>query len=65
MTETKALLLSFGAFVLLMAVMIIGLRALNANEATLSLGFLVPLILGSYTSSRVVMHYSSSERHHR
>jgi hypothetical protein len=64
-SETKALLLSFAAFALLMAVAIFGLRALDANEATLSLGFLVPLILGSYTSSRVVMHYSSSDHHHR
>jgi len=64
-SETKALLLSFATFALLMAVAIFALRALKANEATLILGFLVPLILGSYTSSRVVMHYSSSERRHR
>jgi hypothetical protein len=65
MTEIKAALLVFAGACLLMTVAILGLSAANANEATLALGFIVPLILGSYGISRVVTHYESPEGRRR
>ena len=62
MTERTALGLVFTATLISTAVGLLGLQALGANKQILSLGFLVPLVVGPYVSSRVVMHYGSSER---
>jgi hypothetical protein len=66
MTRIRALALVVIGVLLLETAAILGLVAVNANEAALSLGLIVPLALASYVSSCVVMHYSASgRRHHR
>jgi hypothetical protein len=65
MTEARAAFLVFAGSTLFMAVAVLGLKAVNANDAAISLGVIVPLVFGSYASSLVVMHYGSSGRHRR
>ncbi len=62
MTRGRAIGLVFAATLLSTVVGILGLSALGVNEAILSLGFLVPLMVGSHVSSRVVMHYGVPPR---
>jgi hypothetical protein len=65
MTEARAILLIFAGSIFFMSVAVLGLRAASANDAAQSLGVIIPLILGSYGSSRVVMHYGSSGQRRR
>jgi hypothetical protein len=65
MTERTALLLVLAASSVATCVGVLGLHALGANEATVGLGFLVPLCAGAYGMSCVVMHYDSSDRDRR
>ena len=62
MGKRTALALVFSATLLSTVVGLFGLQALGANKGILSLGFLVPLMVGAHVSSRVVMHYGVSDR---
>ncbi|HSK49623.1 MAG TPA: hypothetical protein VK889_03915 [Solirubrobacterales bacterium] len=57
MTRSKALLLFFACVLLFETVVILGLVALGANEATVGLGYIVTLVLGSLGSAEIVMRY--------
>lgn len=50
---------------LVIGVSIVGLRALGADESVVALGFIVPLIGGSYLISRIVLHYGANEQRRR
>jgi hypothetical protein len=65
MTERTALGLVFAATLISTAVGFLGLHALGANEQTLGLWCLIPLLVGPPVASRVVMHYGSSKRDRR
>jgi hypothetical protein len=62
MSEFQALLLVFLSTLLVEGLAIMGLKSIHANHAALSLGVIVPLIVGSHISSRVVMRYGGSRR---
>jgi hypothetical protein len=64
-TESRALLLVFSVSLLVAIVAILGLSAVNANGSTRFLGAIVPMMIGSYLCSRVVMHYGASGRRRR
>lgn len=66
MSKKRALILVFAATLVATAVGLLGLAALGVGRPILGLGFIVPLIVGCDTISRVVMHYgASSERNDR
>ncbi len=60
MTKFRALTLIFVGMLLVAAAAILGLSAAHANGSAVSLGVMVPMIVGSYLCSRVVMHYGAS-----
>jgi hypothetical protein len=57
MTRTRALVAIISAGVLLETVSILGMAALGVTGGVLSLGAIVPLVLASYSSSLVIMHF--------
>ncbi len=65
MTERVALWLVFISVATIMSVAILGLDAAGANDAALTLAFVIPLALGAYGVSWVVMHFSSSDHDRR
>jgi hypothetical protein len=65
MNERRALILLFAVMLLITGCLFYGLQALHANSSAQFLGFIVPLMLCSYLSSRIVMHYGASERDRR
>jgi hypothetical protein len=65
MTEFRALLLVFAVSLLVAIAAIVGLSAANANGSARFLGAIVPMMIGSYLCSRVVMHYGESGRRRR
>lgn len=61
MTERRAIGLIMLGGLLLSALLLTGLFALGVPGTGLSLGAIIPLMLTSYATSRVVMHYGESD----
>jgi uncharacterized membrane protein len=59
MTESKAFLLILVGIVMLEAGLILGMAALGANNQQLVFGLIIPMLVGAYLISRMVMHYGS------
>jgi hypothetical protein len=59
MTKTRALVAILIGGLLLEAGAILGMAAVGATGDLLSLGALVPLVLASFSSSLVIMHFGS------
>jgi hypothetical protein len=57
MTRTRALVAIVLAGLLVETVSILGMAALGVTGEVLSLGAIVPLVLASYSSSLVIMHF--------
>jgi fructose-specific phosphotransferase system IIC component len=57
-TEGQAIALTIVGAILVAAVAMLGLHAIDANGAAVSLGAIVPAIVASYLMARIVMHYS-------
>jgi hypothetical protein len=65
MSESKALLLTFTTFGIVIVVAYVGLAILDATPETLTAVFLVIAGLGAHAISRVVMHYTPPEERGR
>jgi len=59
MTKTRALVAILIGGLLLETGAILGMAAVGATGELLSLGALVPLVLASFSSSLVIMHFGS------
>ena len=59
MTKTRALVAILVSGLLLETGAILGMAAVGVTGALLSLGALVPLVLTSFSSSLVIMHFGS------
>jgi hypothetical protein len=57
MTRTRALVAILSAGLLFETVSILGMAALGVTGGVLSLGAIVPLVLVSFSSSLVIMHF--------
>jgi len=61
MTESRAFLLAAVGIVMLEAVLILGMAALGANNQQLVFGLIIPMLVGAYLISRIVMHYGEAD----
>jgi hypothetical protein len=59
MSESRAFLLVMVGVVTLEAGLILGMAALGANNQQLVFGLIIPMMVGAYLISRLVMHYGS------
>jgi hypothetical protein len=58
MTERQAILLTIGSMLVASTAAMLGLHAVGANGAAVSLGAIVPMIVASYLMARIVTYYS-------
>ncbi len=65
MTEFKAILLVFVGAAILLLTACLALAAIDASGTAYGVAVILATALGADTSSRVVMHYGESGRHHR
>jgi hypothetical protein len=59
MTEGRVFLLIVVGIVTLEAGLMLGMAALGANNQQLVFGLIIPMIVGAYLISGMVMHYGS------
>jgi hypothetical protein len=65
MTRTRALIAIFAGGLLFEAAAILGMAALGVTGELLSLGAIVPLLVMSFSSSLVIMHFGAYGRRRR